>query len=46
MIDFSVEDFGILYQAPKWPVLYDEYIGKSIVVSNLQVLGSGFHVTL
>ena len=30
-----IEDYGILYKPPKWPVLYDKCIGKSMVVCNL-----------
>ena len=30
-----IEDYGILYKPPKWPVLYDRCIGKSMVVCNL-----------
>ena len=32
----SVEHFGILYRASKCPILYDKYIGKSMVLYNLQ----------
>ena len=28
-------DYGILYKPPKWPVLYDKCIRKSMVVCNL-----------
>ena len=28
-------DYGILYKPPKWPVLYDKYIRKSMVVCKL-----------
>ena len=31
-----IEDYGILYKPPKWPVLYDKCIGKSMVVCNLE----------
>ena len=31
-------DYGILYKPPKWPVLYDKCIRKSMVVCNLQCL--------
>ena len=30
-----IEYYGILYKPPKWPVLYDKCIGKSIVICNL-----------
>ena len=31
-----VENFGILYRASKWPVLYDKFIGKSKVVCSIK----------
>ena len=34
MIDLLIKDYEILYKPPKWPVLYDKCIGKSMVVCN------------
>ena len=35
MIDLLIEDYEILFKPPKWPVLYDNCTGKSMVVCNL-----------
>ena len=31
-------NYGILYKPPKWPVLYDKCIRKSMVVCNLKLI--------
>ena len=34
-------DHGILYKPPKWPVLYDKWNKKSMVVCNLNIEVNG-----
>ena len=41
MIDFTDKRLWNFYKPPKWPVLYDKCIGKSMVVCNQKTLHHG-----